>query len=116
MVDRGAPRIVEETMTPGASVARVAREHGVNANQVFSWRRQYRRGLLGSSAGIAGLLPVKIADQLPAGRSASVETDAIPSRPAAAGTVQVLVGKVQLRIEGEVDREVLRLVLEHVLP
>ena len=34
-------RIVEETMQAEASVARVAREHGVNANQVFHWRRQY---------------------------------------------------------------------------
>ncbi len=28
-------------------MARVARAHAVNANQVFQWRRQYRRGLLG---------------------------------------------------------------------
>jgi transposase len=28
-------RIVEETMRPGASVAWVARQHDVNANQVF---------------------------------------------------------------------------------
>ena len=40
-------RIVEETMQPGASVAKVARAHGVNANQVFAWRRQYWQGLLG---------------------------------------------------------------------
>ena len=39
-------RIVEQTLKPGASVALVARVHGVNANQVFSWRRQYRQGLL----------------------------------------------------------------------
>jgi transposase-like protein len=31
-------RIVEETPQPRASVARVARAHGMNANQVFSWR------------------------------------------------------------------------------
>jgi Transposase len=31
-------RIVEEILAPGASVARVARAHGVNANQVFGWR------------------------------------------------------------------------------
>ena len=31
-------RIVEETLVEGASVARVARAHGVNANQVFYWR------------------------------------------------------------------------------
>jgi transposase-like protein len=39
-------RIVEQTLKPGASVARVALAHGVNANQVFSWRRRYRQGLL----------------------------------------------------------------------
>lgn len=40
-------KIVEETLAPGASVARVARANGVNANQVFSWRRLYRAGRLG---------------------------------------------------------------------
>ena len=29
-------RIVEATLVAGASIARVAREHGVNANQVLS--------------------------------------------------------------------------------
>ena len=39
--------IVEETLVPGASVARVARRHDVNANQVFYWRKLYREGQLG---------------------------------------------------------------------
>jgi len=34
-------QIVEETMVEGASVARVARAHGVNPNQVFYWRMLY---------------------------------------------------------------------------
>ena len=38
--------IVEETLVPGASVARVARRHEVNANQVFYWRKLYREGRL----------------------------------------------------------------------
>jgi|SRR5579884_2225870 len=38
--------IVEETLLPGASVAVVARRHGVNANQVFQWRQLYREGRL----------------------------------------------------------------------
>jgi len=42
-------RIVEETFAPGASVSVVARRHDVNANQVFEWRKQYRRGKLGSA-------------------------------------------------------------------
>ena len=32
-------RIVEESLVPGASVAVIARTHGVNANQVFHWRK-----------------------------------------------------------------------------
>ena len=37
-------RIVEQTLVEGASVARVARGHGINANQVFGWRRLYQAG------------------------------------------------------------------------
>ena len=54
-------RIVEETMAEGASVARVARAHGVNANQVFGWRRLYHAGRLGSS-GAVKLLPVSVSE------------------------------------------------------
>ena len=32
-------RIVEEAVRPGASVAEVARRHGLNANLVFTWKR-----------------------------------------------------------------------------
>ncbi|PHV35311.1 transposase [Janthinobacterium rivuli] len=31
-------------LEPGVSVARIAREHGVNANQVFIWRSLYQLG------------------------------------------------------------------------
>src|SRR5512140_1244910 len=58
-------QIVEETLVVGASVARVARAHGVNANQVFQWRRLYEQGRLGNSgASRAVLLPVSIAPAL----------------------------------------------------
>jgi len=53
-------RIVEETRAKGASVAMVARRHHVNANQVFAWRRQHRRGLLQGAKEDAKLLPVKV--------------------------------------------------------
>ena len=39
-------RIVKLTLEPGASVASVALAYGVNANQVFRWKRQYERGEL----------------------------------------------------------------------
>ena len=42
-------RIVEQAMQPGASIARIAREHGVNANMVHYWRKLYREGRLGQN-------------------------------------------------------------------
>ena len=56
--------IVEETLVPGASVARVARRHEVNANQVFYWRKLYREGQLGITIA-APLLPVKVKTERP---------------------------------------------------
>src|SRR5215471_10128739 len=53
-------RIVGEALAEGASVARVARAHGVNANLVFNWCRLYRAGRLGRRSE-AKLLPVRVA-------------------------------------------------------
>lgn len=39
-------RIVEESLAPGASVSVLARKHDINANILFAWRRQYKRGQL----------------------------------------------------------------------
>jgi transposase len=54
-------QIVEETLAEGASVALVARTHGVNANLLFTWRKLYQAGRLGS--GGAKLLPVKVSPE-----------------------------------------------------
>jgi transposase-like protein len=51
--------IVQLTLKPGASVAEVARAHGVNANQVFKWRRPFERGKLSEPS--VALIPVTVA-------------------------------------------------------
>ena len=101
--------IVEETLAPGASVARVARAHGVNANQVFAWRRQYQRGMLKPrNQATPGLLAVRLAeggaDPTGAGMPRSLS-----------GVIQVELPKGQLRLTGTVDPEALRLVLKELL-
>lgn len=35
--------VLAECAVPGASVAKVAREHGLNANLIHTWRRQQRQ-------------------------------------------------------------------------
>lgn len=55
-------RIIEDSLEEGASIAEVARRHEVNANQLFTWRRQ-----LGvEPKAFAPILPVTIAaDETP---------------------------------------------------
>jgi transposase len=95
------------------SVARVARAHGVNANQVFQWRRQYRQRLLGpGNTEAVSLLPVQVTEAL-AQEAVSLSGEA--ERRAALGMIQVKLPKGQVRITGRIDAESLRVVLECLL-
>ena len=106
-------RIVEQTLAAGGSVARVARAHGVNANQVFQWRRQYRRGLLGAgNTDAVSLLPVRVAEAV---ASEAARSSGEPRRRTALGMIQVELPKGQVRITGSIDMESLRVVLECLL-
>ena len=97
--------IVEETLVPGASVARVARKHEVNANQVFYWRKLFREGRLGISSN-PQLLPVKVEAE----RTTEPVKRVVPTL--APGTMEIAFPKGTLRIEGSVDEAALRVVLE----
>ena len=107
--------IVEQTLEPGASVARVARVHGVNANQVFAWRRQYRQGLLGKENGeTVNLLPVHVTGTR-ASKAHRSSRQVTHRTTDATGTIHVELPKGQLRIAGRVDVEALHVVLEKLL-
>jgi transposase len=106
-------RIVEQTLAAGGSVARVARAHGVNANQVFQWRRQYHRGLLGAgTTETMNLLPVRVTE---ASIDKSEPSSGEPRRRTALGMIQVELPKGQVRITGSIDVESLRAVIECLL-
>jgi transposase len=98
-------RIVEQAMQPGVKVAEIARQHGINDNLIFSWRKLYLAGRMGEVSLKAGqLLPVKIADQ----HSAAVGL----GNP---GSISIKVGRTQIRVEGKADVNALALVLERLL-
>ncbi len=110
-------RIVELAMQPGASVARVAREHGVNANMVHYWRKLYRQGRLGENkTNSVHLLPVSVSE--PAGPPLGELGTNLASPPAAlmpptsSGSIYIEFPKIHLRIESGADAALLRLVLE----
>jgi transposase len=99
-------RIVEETLVEGASVARA---HGVNANQVFGWRRQYLAGRLGGSGAIK-LLPVSVSESSPP-LMTSPSGERSSSMPLS-GTIHIELRDAQVRIEGSADPVLLRVLLE----
>ena len=74
-------RIVAETFEEGATVAGVARRHGLSRTQLSGWRRMARDGLLGPVAGAGddpfGLVPVTVSAAADRRGAASVPADGI---------------------------------------
>ena len=103
-------RIVEETLVEGASVARVARAHGINANQVFGWRRLYLAGRLGERKPAMKLLPVRVSESLPA--PLPVERSSADFPKAQPSTIHIELRQAQVRIEGSADPGLVRVLLE----
>jgi transposase len=106
-------RIVELALEPGVSVARVAQAEGVNANQVFKWRRDYRNGqLLEAAESSTALLPVVVAT---ASSEACVELSApvAPTPAASSGVIHIeLPGRATISVEHGADRVLLQTILE----
>ena len=105
-------RIAELTLEPGASVALVARAHGVNANQVFKWRRALKRGELTElAAGSTALLPVMVSASCDVG-GATGEVDVRQQSPAAGSIHIEFPGGAMISVERGADELLLRSILE----
>ena len=105
---------MEETLEAGASVARVALKYGVNANQVFQWRRLHRDGKLGVDAEQAiKLLPVSVTEETELRKPELREPEPSQIEPVKCGAIHIeLPGKVRISLEGNVDPGVVRAVLK----
>ena len=94
-------QILEETRRPGASIADVARVHGINHNVVFGWRRLAQRGLLQAPAKDSNvpLLPVSV--ESPTVVASSKAPSSMTEGP---GSIEVeFPGGVRVRVHGIVD-------------
>ena len=121
-------KVLNETFAPDASVAAVARRHGMNSNVIFRWRKEFREGQLGNGRlPAAGFVPIHVGDdagdvallpapQRPGGESVKAAGPAEPAPAQAGGKTPGLIeietaGGVKLRLSGRVDDRALRRVL-----
>jgi len=98
-------QIVQLTLKPGTSVAQVAQAHGVNANQVFKWRRAFERGELSESS--MALVPVTVDSPRDEGR----ETEEA-ARPTTGAIHIELPGRATISVESGADSSLVRSILE----
>ena len=103
-------RMVELTFQPGASVAQVARANGVNANQLFGWRRSFERGeLVEPVSGSTALLPVTVS----AACESPIRKAAPQEQPSSSGSIHIeLPGRALISVESGADAALLRSILE----
>ena len=77
--------LVQLCLRPGASVARIARDHDINANQLFKWRRLHLRGQLGAGRDEGPrFMPVVVGDEPATAQSAPLTPEiecAVPPAP-----------------------------------
>lgn len=106
-------QLAQAACEPGVSVAKLAMQHGVNANMVFKWRRRYQAGQFDASTPSASFLPVRLQSE-----SAAVQTlppcadsSAVPDALAAGGTIEIRFAQAVIRVQGHVDIGALGVVL-----
>lgn len=111
--------LIDRSLVPGASVAAIAQQAGINANLLFNWRRLHLQSLGSTDARESGdsvLLPVTIVEPEPAPttpRTASVPavSQPAPGARAPAGTIEIIICGAVVRVRGTVEEASLRTVL-----
>lgn len=92
-------RILAESFEPGANVSEVARRHGVNRGQLFTWRRQaMRSGSVDDGANASMFVPVSMAPS----EEPRVEQSS---------SIEIEMGSVRIQVRGGVNGAALRTVL-----
>ena len=105
--------LVERCLVPGASVAAIAQESGINANLLFNWRRLHRQPLASAVAEDSRgpvLLPVTVVELAPT-CSAPPAPPPVPTGRAAVGSIEINIRGTVVRVRGPVDEASLRTVL-----
>lgn len=102
--------LVERSLQPGASVAAIAQDNGINANLLFNWRRlHFRRGASRTStaSSLPTLLPVTVQEHVAGQGKSAAGASRAPS-----GVIEIEIGAARVRVRGVVDEATVRSVLQ----
>ena len=105
--------LVERSLEPGASVAAIALEAGVNANLLFNWRRLHLQAQVPavSTAAAPVLLPVTVVAAVDRTAPMAPTPSRPPPRTAPTGTIEIDINGARVRLRGAVDEASIRNVL-----
>jgi transposase len=109
--DQFKRQIVIQSLEPGASLSALALANELNSNQVFKWRRAYLQQQGEGPVAKAErnvLLPVVVV----AHADAPVPAPVSPTASIHAGRIDITLRHGQIRIEGAVDADVLRTLVQ----
>lgn len=97
-------RLAKAACEPGVSVSKLAREHAINTNMLFKWRRDLRAGLLlESGSQSAQLLPVLVQH--------NAVQSTLPSSMGPARHIEIVIADAVVRVSADTDAALLQLVL-----
>lgn len=105
--------LVERSLEPGASVAAIALEAGVNANLLFNWRRLHLQAQVPTAGAIAApvLLPVTVVEAVERAAPPVPTRPGGPPRVAPAGIIEIDIHGARVRLRGALDEASIRCVL-----
>ena len=104
-------RLVAASLEPGATVSKVARMAGLHVSQLFRWRKELCKH---SETSIAPLVPVEIGPSVPPRAAAEAPLTTAPGRRRRSqGIIEIdLSSGHRIRVDGEVDGDALRRILD----
>ena len=104
--DEDKRRLVDEMWAPGATVHGVARRHGLNTSQLFTWRKRFRAevGLPTAPSAVPGFAAVDVAPDTAALPIPADGARRPPAAPTPYGLIEIeLPGGVRVRVSGAPD-------------
>ncbi len=104
--------IVAESLEPGVNASALARSHDINPQQLFGWRRRFRKdaeALIASSCRdpeSVSFAPLHVDAPVPGFPTS------LPSAGTCDGSIEITIGRATVRIRGAADTKTLTLVLK----